>query len=92
MERLGHIVVGTGFQHRHFVLPAFTRGQHQDWQLHLVGAPAADQAQAVFTRQAEIDNGDVRRMLLQEIIGFLGILCRINLMAHFTHLDGEVVA
>ncbi|MNE64909.1 hypothetical protein D3C80_1603490 [compost metagenome] len=57
-----------------------------------MGAPAADQAQAVFTRQAEIDNRDVRRMFLQEIIGFLGIFRSIDLMAHLAHLYGKVVA
>lgn len=55
-------------------------------------APAADQAQAVFTRQAEIDDGDIRRVFLQEVIGFLGVFGRVDLMAHLAHLNGKVVA
>lgn len=55
-------------------------------------APAADQTGAVFHRQTQVDNGDVRRMFLKEIIRFFRVRRRINLMPHFIQLDIQVMA
>ena len=81
MKRLGDVVICSGAQHLDFILPAFTRGEDQNRYRYVVAAPAANQREAVFIRQAKIDNGDVRNVFTQIVIRFLCVFRRIYLMA-----------
>lgn len=62
MEGFGDIVIGARLQHRHLFLPALPGGEHQNGQGDLLAAPAADHAHAVFSRQAEVDDRDIRAL------------------------------
>jgi hypothetical protein len=43
MKRLAEVIVGTGLQALHFVLPVIARGQHQNRKAAVLHTPAADQ-------------------------------------------------
>jgi hypothetical protein len=73
MEWLDQVVVGARLEAVHFVLPAPASGQNEDGKSSPVLSPAPDYVDTGALGEADIDNGDVHRILLSEVEAFLAI-------------------
>ena len=76
IKGLGQIVIGTGIQSCHPVIKAVQRRQYQHRQLAFGFAQALQHRQAIDHRQPQIEDGNVERLLEQQIFGHSAV-CRM---------------
>jgi hypothetical protein len=92
-EGLGEVVVGTGVEARHLLVPAVTRRQHQHGHVASRGAPALQHRQPVQYRQAEVQHhrviglGGAEEMPLFAVRGVIDDEAGLRQRVH--HLPGQ---
>ena len=91
LERFDHVIIGTGGQPLHLVLPVSTGGENQDREGAPHAAQLANQIQPTHTRQAEIDDGNVMVEMLGLEEPFLGAVHGIDYMPDLGKARGQVM-
>ncbi|MNP25688.1 hypothetical protein D3C76_1185060 [compost metagenome] len=56
-----------------------------------MAAPAADQRQAIFIRQPQVNDGDIGQVFIEIVVSFFCIFGIVHLMPHFLKLDLQVM-
>jgi hypothetical protein len=69
VERLGQVVVGTGVDAGHLLVPAVARGEDQHRHRAAGGPPLAQHGDAVELRQAEVEHHGVVGFAVAQVVG-----------------------
>lgn len=78
MERLGHVVIGTGIDARHLVAPAVAGGKDEDRHGLAGGTPFFNDGNAIQLRQADIEDDGVIGLGVAEVMPLFAVECLID--------------
>ncbi len=90
LERLGEVVVGTGIEPLNLLVQLAAGGQYQHRGIDPLAAPLLQHAQAIATRQAEIQDDGVIRFGLAEKAGLVAIVAKVGHETGQTQLFGQL--
>ncbi len=90
MERLGHIVVGTGIEALDLVAPAVAGGEQKDRHAAAGASPGFEHGEPVHLGQTDIENYRVIRLGLAEIVAFLPVEGPVDHVARIAERGGKL--